>query len=128
MRFCENCGAEVQEGAGFCTHCGASLKGRVQTPPCREAEERPCSPHGGREAYFRDYETYRDLQDTGSGGFGVLGFFLPIVGLILFLVWHDTYPRRARSAGMGALIAVGVAVTFGILSVLLAGGLLRLLI
>lgn len=46
MRFCENCGAEVQEGAGFCTHCGASLKGRVQTTPCREAEERPCSPRG----------------------------------------------------------------------------------
>ena len=33
-----------------------------------------------------------------------LGFFIPIVGLILYLVWKDQTPLKAKSAGKGALI------------------------
>ncbi|MDR0850983.1 MAG: zinc-ribbon domain-containing protein [Clostridiales Family XIII bacterium] len=45
--------------------------------------------------------------DRKSGGYAVLGFFFPVVGLILFLVWKDAaFPLRARSAGKGALISV----------------------
>jgi hypothetical protein len=45
-------------------------------------------------------------EDKGSVGFGILGFFLPLVGLILFLVWRKETPRKAKSAGLGALIGV----------------------
>ena len=44
--------------------------------------------------------------DASSFGFAVLGFFFPLVGLILFLVWKDQYPLRSKSAGKGALIGV----------------------
>lgn len=53
-------------------------------------------------------------QDTGSMGWGVLGFFLPLVGLILFLVWQDTRPKDAKMAGKGALIGVIVSIVCGI--------------
>jgi hypothetical protein len=54
--------------------------------------------------------------DAPSGGFAALGFFVPLVGLILFLMWKDgEFPRRARSAGKGALIGAIVAVVFGCL-------------
>lgn len=43
-------------------------------------------------------------KQEGSVGWGVLGFFVPIVGLILFLVWNDKDPQNARYAGIGALI------------------------
>lgn len=47
------------------------------------------------------------VQNEGSGfGYGCLGFFFPLVGLILFLVWRNEHPRRAKSAGIGALISV----------------------
>jgi hypothetical protein len=66
-----------------------------------------------------------DPSDRRSGGYAVLGFFIPLVGLILFLMWKDgAFPQRARSAGKGALI--GVIVNFvlgcvvGFLSVILA--------
>lgn len=59
-------------------------------------------------------------RDTGSGGFGVLGFFFPIVGLILFLIWHETYPKRAKRAGLGALIATSVNVAIILLYVIVA--------
>ena len=42
-------------------------------------------------------------QDNPSIGFAVLCFLFPIVGLILFCVWYDTRPQRAKSAGIGGL-------------------------
>ena len=35
-----------------------------------------------------------------------MGFFFPLVGLILFLVWIDSKPKSAKMAGLGALIDV----------------------
>jgi hypothetical protein len=43
-------------------------------------------------------------SDAPSMGYAVLGFFIPLAGLILYLVWKDQYPLRAKSAGKGALI------------------------
>jgi hypothetical protein len=52
-------------------------------------------------------------QDAPSGGFAFLCFLYPIVGLILYLVWKDDYPLKAKSCGKGALASVitGVAVS-----------------
>ena len=36
----------------------------------------------------------------------MLGFFIPIVGLILYLVWKDEKPKSAKRAGQGALVSV----------------------
>lgn len=44
------------------------------------------------------------VQDASSVGFAILGFCFPIVGLILYCVWRELLPKRARSAGMGGLI------------------------
>lgn len=55
------------------------------------------------------------VNDSGSAGWGVLGFFIPIVGLILFLVWKDTKPKSAKAAGIGALIYVGLCVVLFII-------------
>lgn len=44
--------------------------------------------------------------DSGSFGWAVLGFFFPLVGLILFLVWKDSMPLSAKKAGIGALVGV----------------------
>jgi len=53
------------------------------------------------------------VPDAPSGGFAFLGFLIPLVGLILFLVWKDQTPLKAKSAGKGALI--GVIVSFVLL-------------
>lgn len=66
-----------------------------------------------------DYST----MDAPSFEYMVLGFFLPVVGLVLYIVWKDQMPLRAKSAGRGALIgtivAVSVIVLLTILSVIL---------
>lgn len=58
--------------------------------------------------------------DTGSFGWAVLGFFFPIVGLILFLVWKTEKPVSAKQAGMGALASVISTVVLWILLIVFA--------
>lgn len=49
----------------------------------------------------------------------MLCFFFPVVGLILWLVWKDNLPLRAKSCGKGAIIGVIVEVAVVILYVVL---------
>ena len=46
----------------------------------------------------------RPVEDKGSFGWAVLGFFIPLVGLILFLVWKNEKPKSAKKAGVGAIV------------------------
>ncbi len=54
------------------------------------------------------------LADSGSFGWAVLGFFLPLVGLILYLVWRNTKPQSAKKAGIGALVGFVVNIVLSI--------------
>ena len=50
----------------------------------------------------------------------VLGFFVPIVGLVLYIVYKDSEPEKAKAAGKGALISVCVSVGLSILGTVFA--------
>jgi len=103
-RFCGACGSEVAGGNAFCPVCGSKLadqlQGFGQMPPHSAA------PGYGRPGYVRD---------APNAGFAVLGFFFPVIGLILYLVWRETLPLRARSAGKGAIIGVVIYVALVII-------------
>ena len=53
--------------------------------------------------------------DVGGFGWGLLGFCIPLVGLILFLVWNTERPKTAKAVGLGALISVVAWVAFYVL-------------
>jgi hypothetical protein len=64
-------------------------------------------------------------SDAPNMGFAVLSFFLPVVGLILYLVWKDQFPFKAKSCGKGALIGALVEIIlpliiFGVFVVIVA--------
>lgn len=94
--FCKQCGSQIDESAKYCPQCGACQSEPVQNmqPP-------------------------RAISDTTNAvGYGFLGFFFPIVGLVLFLVWRWERPKAAKASGLGALIStligvVSVLVVFG---------------
>jgi hypothetical protein len=64
------------------------------------------------------YERTGYLRDSSSFGFAVLCFFFPVVGLILYLVWRENLPLRARSCGRGAIAGAIVYVVIVIISVI----------
>ncbi|MDE7404928.1 MAG: hypothetical protein K2M81_07475 [Lachnospiraceae bacterium] len=62
-----------------------------------------------------------NVNDNGGLLWGLLGCCIPIVGLILFLVWKDQKPKTAKSAGIGALVSVILAVAFYIIIFVIIG-------
>lgn len=56
-------------------------------------------------------------RDSGSFGWAVLGFFIPLAGLVLWLVWRDGRPLSASRAGKGALVGFIVGAILFVLMV-----------
>ncbi len=50
-------------------------------------------------------------------GFAIIGFLVPLAGLIIYAVKHATEPLQAKSAIIGALVSYGISIVFSILSV-----------
>ena len=63
-----------------------------------------------------------NVQDNGGFLWGLLGFCIPVVGLILFLIWKDQKPKTAKAAGIGALVSVIIYVVAYILIIALGVG------
>ena len=91
----------------FCSKCGKEI-----------VDEAVVCPHCGCAV------SQVDAYDAPSMGFAVIGFFLPIVGLILYLFFKEKSPMKARSAGKGALIGVGVGIALSIIYGVLIGSLI----
>ena len=68
--YCRNCGKEIPNDSRICPFCGKEQNNSVGA----------------------------NYDDSGSVGWAILGFFIPLVGLILFLVWKDSKPRCAKKA------------------------------
>ena len=90
MKFCTKCGKELRDEAVVCTNCGCAVEG---------------SASAGQVVGV----------DAPNTGFAVLGFFIPLAGLILYLINKDTCPLKAKSAGKGALIGFCVSLVFSII-------------
>ena len=99
MKYCTKCGTQLADDAKFCSSCGTaqstaySSQYRYNDQPI----SKPSAPV---------------VNDGKSFGFALLGFFVPLVGLILYLIWKDDTPLRAKSAGKGALAGAILGVIF----------------
>lgn len=57
-------------------------------------------------------------QDKPSIGLNILAFCMPIIGLILYFAWKNTYPKKANSIGKIALIgAIFWTITYILLNI-----------
>ena len=127
--FCKQCGKEIEDGSSFCPFCGASQADDAQAQQQAQNQQaqqqaqsqQPQQPYQApynNNPYNQTYSAPPTPQESGAG-WGVLGFFFPVVGLILFLVWKDDHPARSKGAGIGALVSVILYVVFIILYVII---------
>lgn len=115
IMICAACGAEVPDDAMFCPNCGAAQQPGVSsagyqtphpaTPQCPDAQSNQ-----------QPYEQPQAPVDSGHWGWAVLGFCIPIVGLVLYIVWRNEKPNCAKKAGIGALVSVIVGLVGSLLS------------
>ena len=103
--FCTNCGKELPDkNVSFCPYCGKRINGGAPNNAAPSGETQPS--YG---------PVYHNPDDVPNGGWTVLGFFFPLIGFILYLVFQTTYPNRSRLCGKGALIGLIVDVGIGII-------------
>ena len=88
MPYCPKCGKLLEDRAQYCPSCGTALN-NYHAPS--------------------NYSSM-NVYDSGSIGWGILGFFIPLVGFILWLAWMDVKPKSAKMAGLGALISLALGV------------------
>ncbi|MBQ7044746.1 MAG: hypothetical protein IJN78_09150 [Clostridia bacterium] len=140
MKYCMRCGKEFEGESNFCPECAASVQPSKenrtepvyqqppvqqpiyqQVPPQQNPYQQPYQQAPYQQAPYQQapYQQapYQQpaVADAPSKGFAVLSFFFPLVGLILWLVWKDKTPLKAKSCGKGALIGVIVNIVFSII-------------
>ncbi|MBQ8382309.1 MAG: zinc ribbon domain-containing protein [Clostridia bacterium] len=88
MKYCSTCGAQLHDDAVICVKCGCPTVPLRQTP-----------------------------ADENSLVLNVLSFFVPLLGLICYLVFANTQPVKAHGCGRFAL--TGFAMRLAILGLFL---------
>lgn len=101
---------------------GQTQQQTYQQPQYTQPQTNPYAANQQYAQYQYGQQPYVNPQpaDTGSFGWAVLGFFFPIVGLILFLIWKTEKPVSAKQAGMGALVSVIISVVLWLIVFMLA--------
>ncbi len=101
MKYCSKCGKELFDEAVVCPGCGCA--------------------QGDMPTNFAQQPQTFDNSSGSTFGWAVLGFFVPLAGLILYILWKQTYPSKAKSAGKGALISVIISVVFYLIAAIVGG-------
>lgn len=92
---CNTCGATVPDTATICPYCGNAVTPTQSTNAVSQEEDVP------------------------SGGLNVLSFFVPVAGWIMYFVFRDETPIKAKSCSKWAWIGFAVTVGLSIFSALL---------
>jgi len=79
---CTECGTEISDSAMTCPKCGAPA---TKQTSCNVGIDRT------------------DKDDPMDVGMKILSFLVPIAGLILFFIWKDEAPQKAKECGKLAL-------------------------
>lgn len=115
--FCGKCGKFVEEGNKFCTGCGEKVTpinsnyiNEVQPSINESTSTNPIDlgkSNQGNSNYDNlnsEDEVVCKTQDKVNVWLVILGFFIPVVGLILFVTLKKNTPKKANAIGIAALV------------------------
>lgn len=93
--YCSKCGAPNADSAQFCEKCGNRLNGSVEEAPQQVSGQK---------------------SDQPNIGYNILGFIIPLVGVILYFSWKDKMPHKAKSILTWSAISAGIGFAYAITS------------
>ena len=73
--YCPKCGKKQEKYVAYCSECGAEITNKNI-----------------------------EIEDKGSIGWGILGFFFPLIGIILAVIWNEDQPYNSMALKRGAAI------------------------
>lgn len=100
MKVCNACGTQLPDDSVKCTNCGNN---NIVTMSEERDSSRPLP------------VTEAPVKEHGFIGWGILGFFFPLVGWILYYVWRNSQPANARLAGIGGIVGFVVSLALQII-------------
>lgn len=80
--------AERMEEMKYCSHCGQQIR-----------EEAVICPHCG-------CQVGASVDDTPNTGLNIIAFLLPVIGAIMYFVYHEKEPQKAAAIGKWAIYGV----------------------
>lgn len=95
-KFCSNCGKELLDNQEVCLNCGVLVSNNNSNNTVSNG-------------------------DNGSAGWFILGFFFPIVGLILYICFKNNRVKDAKQVGKGALASVIIYLVLVVIFVIFFG-------
>lgn len=116
MKYCPNCGSEVNEGSAFCTSCGSPL---AQSEPVNQDntgdsvfgfDEQPLD---NQQTYYNNQPINQQSQENNQPqktnsmcvvGF-VLSFFFSLIGMIVSCVGLSQVKKNPNEKGKGLAVA-----------------------
>lgn len=112
---CPECGAMVSDQATSCPKCGSPV--RIGGAPfSQQVYQQPAYQQVAQQQTFPKTAP----KDEASAGLKVLSFFFPYVGWILYFVFHNEAPAKAKACSKWAWIGVAVSIVLTILLVIIA--------
>ncbi len=112
MKFCIKCGEMISDETEVCPACGW-----FQEYDDVADDDVADDDVADDDKPLKKEKASKKEEDRSSFGWAVVGFLIPIAGLILYLVWKDDTPLKAKSVGRGALTKVIVGTIFIIIYV-----------
>lgn len=122
---CKKCGENLYGNKVKCPFCGEPIKSGNysnrstvnNSSNVYRANANQVPPAANKQ---KNYNTSPRPVDTGGGGWGLLGFCVPIAGIVLYFVWKDERPYTAKACLNGALISIGLGIFLNIVTACMA--------
>ena len=100
---CKWCGKEVDQTSKFCPNCGREILNSMDQNMSGIKEEK--LDNLVQEGQRINQENINNAQEKVNVWFAILSYFVPIAGLIIFLVKKDKEPKTAKASGICALVS-----------------------
>ena len=114
--YCVKCGKLLEEKDKYCTNCGQMVLTLNDNNTKIENEKVYYNENPNNIKYNNEYNTInkKEKKDSANIFLIIVSFFIPLIGLILFLAYDKEKPKFAKSNGIAALVGliIGIILSF----------------